>query len=52
MKIKVRAWGLFIVLYVLFTWLWKYLRIDTIITRLPAEIGTLVNNYISPIVIL
>ena len=52
MKIKVRAWGLFIVLYVLFTWLWKYLRIDTIIARLPAEIGTLVNNYISPIVIL
>lgn len=52
MKIKVKFWGLFIVLYGLFTWIWKYLKVDAFIARLPSEIGALVNNFFSPIVVL
>ena len=52
MKIKVKFWGLFIILYGLFTWIWKYLKIDAFIARLPSEIGTLVNTFFNPVVIL
>lgn len=52
MKMYTKSWGLFIVLYSLLNWLWKYLHIDAIIAKLPSEISTLINNYVSPVMIL